>query len=246
MEKLRKFLAGVEPDDLYDWTLDRMEGERVEPMLFHGKDVERPHEVVAEILSLSDDDLPAGKRESVVSALLEISRWSQGPWAGAARKRGPGTWDGTVAGVEREAWDGCGIEWIGVLTTIGWWAEVVERSTPPELKVMTKKMFKRALGYARAGSPDGWPVGKLASALAAYPGESLGMDWRELLGFPQSADLAFRRLSPYIGDAEALEALAAISRLVESDGWVVNVPMLIRWRWRAAGSGRATCSGDVG
>lgn len=167
-EHLRNFVARHTANELRAWADLRMSGQDTFPMLYAGKEVERPHEAVAAALGIPHETLTSEKRTAILAALRDIRKKLEDTFLGNGD---PST--------EKERCDR--------------WAEVVDLARPPELQKEARFLLRaaqEALPQTRSLLPA------LAAAATAYE-ERAEVDsalWKGLLQFPETAALAFQRL----------------------------------------------------
>lgn len=167
-EHLRNFVARHTADDLRAWADRRLDGQDTFPMLYAGKEVERPHEAVAAALGIPDEILTPEKRAAVLAALRDVRKKLEDSFLGNGD---PST--------EKERCDR--------------WSEVVDLARPPELQKEARFLLRaaqEALPQTRSLLPA------LAAAATAYEERAEGDSalWKGLLQFPETAALAFQRL----------------------------------------------------
>jgi hypothetical protein len=199
-EHLRNFIARHTADELRVWADRRLRSQDTFPMLYAGKEVEKPHEAIAAALTLVEGELTPEKRAALIQVLRDVRRELEDAFL-----------NGNFGPRENDLCKS--------------WAEVIDLALPPELQKEARLLLHAALESPPAERGFFAP---LAAAATAYPGQqnSDPILWTKLLVHPETAALAFQRLLSIHSFDEMAKVWADLFERKLTRDWPTNMRVL--------------------
>ncbi|MFC5457232.1 hypothetical protein [Prosthecobacter fluviatilis] len=199
-DTLRSVVAAKPAEELNIWVQQRLDGEDGMPLLYQGKEIERPHEAVAAVFGLNQDVLTPAKRNGVIEALKNVRRAIQEEWV-----------EGIVIPQHTEK--------------AKYWAEIISAVKPEELRKDARMLLEACLMapvLAHSALPE------IAAAATGYSetGEPDLVLWNKLLGKAQTAALAFRRLLEIESFTTMSRHWLELLKRRLQDKWPTNIRLL--------------------